>query len=606
MATDNHGPSATDQHRTTQRRSVLFCVGLWPIFAVALALRIYGLRYGLPAVYNPDEVAIMSRTLAFGKWDFNPHNFLYPSFYFYALFAWEGLTAVLAVATRSVESFGAFQREFFLDPTRVFVAGRLLTALLGAGTVVATGILGSRLWSPLVGVLAALLLAVAPLHVLNSHYVKHDVPVTFLIVLAYLAYARLWNQDLRPRGGSYRDTEGVVARHPFNFRSFRLEAEGSLIAAAALTGMAFSTHYYTIFLAIPLAWAAARGARDRGDAVRRIAIAAAVSGAVFFLLSPFILVEPGTAVRDIRANRQIVVDRAVENVGYLAGLLRYGALLLDSVGLTVLLGVIGVAVFMRRDPRRTLWLLAFPLPFLAFIASTVPASRYLVPLVPFIALFAGLAIAELWEKRRLTAQLLFVGAFALAGRETLRTDAFIREMDTRTLALDFIRQHIPAGATILTQPYSVPLEPTADVLREAVARSGRDMPTKTALQIARSPYPAPAYRLIYLGRGMDVDKLYLPYEQLGVADPIAALRREHVAFLVLKRYNDGAPAMMTLLTALAGKGRRIAVFSPYSHATGDKTPGAEPFLHNSDARIASTLERPGPVVEIWRIDGPGS
>ena len=121
-----------------------------------MRLRLYGLRYGLPAVYNPDEVAIMSRALAFAKWDFNPHNFLYPSFYFYALFAWEGLTALLAVATRSVESFGAFQREFFLDPTRVFVAGRLLTALLGAGTVVATGVLGSRVSGRFAGVLAAL------------------------------------------------------------------------------------------------------------------------------------------------------------------------------------------------------------------------------------------------------------------------------------------------------------------------------------------------------------------------------------------------------------------------------------------------------------------
>ncbi len=46
-----------------------------------------------------------------------------------------------------------------------------------------------------------LLLAVAPLHVLNSHYVKHDVPVTLLIVLAYLAYDRLWS--LPPKGGSY-------------------------------------------------------------------------------------------------------------------------------------------------------------------------------------------------------------------------------------------------------------------------------------------------------------------------------------------------------------------------------------------------------------------
>ena len=42
--------------------------------------------------------------------------------------------------------------------------------------------------SRVAGLTAALFLAVAPLHVLDSHYVKHDVPVTLLIVLAYLAY----------------------------------------------------------------------------------------------------------------------------------------------------------------------------------------------------------------------------------------------------------------------------------------------------------------------------------------------------------------------------------------------------------------------------------
>src|SRR6478672_5276770 len=176
-------------------------LALAAVLIVALALRLFGLRYGLPAVYNPDEVAIMSRALAFAKGDLNPHNFLYPSLYFYVLFAWEGLTAAVAVAVRAVDSFGAFQREFFLDPTRVFVAGRLLTALLGAATVVATGVLGSRISSRFAGVFAALLLAVAPLHVLNSHYVKHDVPVTLLIVLAYLAYERLWS--LPPEGGSH-------------------------------------------------------------------------------------------------------------------------------------------------------------------------------------------------------------------------------------------------------------------------------------------------------------------------------------------------------------------------------------------------------------------
>jgi Dolichyl-phosphate-mannose-protein mannosyltransferase len=559
------------------------------VFCVALVPRLVGLRYGLPAVYNPDEVAIMSRALAFAKGDLNPHNFLYPTFYFYALFAWEGLTAALAVAVRAVDSFGAFQREFFMDPTRVFVAGRLLTALLGAATVVATGVLGSRLSPRLVGPVAALILAVSPLHVLNSHYVKHDVPVTFLIVLAYLAYDRLWRSP--GEGGSPRS--------------------GSLVIAAATTGVAFATHYYAIFLAIPLAWSAAHGARDARDAIRRIAIAAIVSGAVFFLLSPFILVEPAIALRDIRANRQIVVDRAAEQLGYAASALRYGRLLVfDTIGFpAALLALVGIGVTVRRAPARALWLLAFPLPFLLFIASTYPASRYLVAISPFAALFAAIAIAELWRpSTRVNAgPLLLAAAVVTAGLETYRVVMFIRHTDTRTLALDFVRAHVPDGATILTQPYSVPLEPTASSLREAVSRSGQPMPTKTGLQLAREPYPAPAYRMVYIGRGLDVDKLYLPAEELSGNDPLAAARREHVAFVVLKRYNDRAPATMPFLAALAREGRRLAVFSPYSSTDrGSGPPQAEPFLHNTDTRITVALERPGPVVEIWQIDGSGS
>ena len=109
----------------------------------------------------------MSRALAFAKGDLNPHNFLYPTFYFYVLFAWEGLTALLAVVTGAVASLRRFQREFFVDPTRVFVAGRLLTALLGTATVAATFVLGRASRVRFAGLTAASSLAVAPLHVLR-------------------------------------------------------------------------------------------------------------------------------------------------------------------------------------------------------------------------------------------------------------------------------------------------------------------------------------------------------------------------------------------------------------------------------------------------------
>ena len=65
-------------------------VELAAILLLAAALRAYGLDFGLPAVYNMDEVAITSRALGFAKGDLNPHNFLYPTFFFYVLFGWLG------------------------------------------------------------------------------------------------------------------------------------------------------------------------------------------------------------------------------------------------------------------------------------------------------------------------------------------------------------------------------------------------------------------------------------------------------------------------------------------------------------------------------------
>ena len=571
-----------DSHGHEQNPSVFFHVFPWrairvsprllAVLAVALGLRLFGLRYGLPAVYNPDEVAIMSRALAFAKGDLNPHNFLYPTLYFYVLFAWEGLTAVLAVATRAVASFGAFQREFFVDPTRVYVAGRLLTALAGTATLAATFALARRLAGPLAAITAAVAVAVAPLHVRDSHYVKHDVPVTLLVVLAYLAYAKLWDEK---RG---------------------------LVWAAIVTGLAFATHYYAIFLALPLAWSAARGAATASDASPADRSRGAHQRRRLLPLLPFILVEPGVALRDIQANRQIVIDRAVGSLGYGATLARYAQMLLwDTVGWPlVAAAAIGTALLAARDTTRALWLFAFPVPFFIFIASTYPASRYLIPLVPFVAILAGVAIARLGELRRLDAWAALGALAVLPFIDSLRTDAFIRQTDTRTLARDFVDAHVPAGATILTQPYSVPLEPTADALREAVARSGRELPAKTRFEIERSPYPEHAYRLIYLGRGLDADKLYLPQEELA-ADPLGRLRSEHVAFVVLKRYNDEGSCNVFAADGRAGPGRPAArrVFAvPGRHGRAARALPAQHGCADRDSARALWTDR-GDLATEW-------
>jgi hypothetical protein len=552
---------------------------------LAFALRVSGVQYGLPHVYNPDEVAIMARALTFAKGSLDPQNFLYPTFFFYLLFAWVGIYLAFVWVTGRVASLGELQRLYFSDPTGIYTAGRMLGVVSGAAAVVLLYRLAARLTDARTALAAAVFIAVAPLHVRDSHYVKHDVFATLTVVLAYLAIARVW-----------LPASGTAARRK------------DVIAAGAACGLAFSTHYYCVFLGFPLAWAVAQDSRraGTGQAARNMAWAAGAMLAVFLLLSPFLALHPATAVRDIVANRAIVVDRAVDS-GAFAHALRYLEILIsDAMGApVVLLGAAGAVWMMATAPARAVLLLAFPLPFFAFIANTMPASRYLNPILPFVAIFAAWTLSRLATRFRTPAPALWITVALCAWpglRDSVRSDLFFRQADTRTIALDYIQRHIPAGATVAIQPYSAPLTPSREGLVEALTRnvgSAEQASTKFRLQLAQDPYPAPAYRLIFLGDGLDAEKIYVDYPDLQQG--LDALRRWRVAYVVVKPHNIADPQVAAFYSALVREGRRIATFSPFR---GDGAGlGMEPFLHNTDTPIHAGLVRPGPLLEIWRLDG---
>src|SRR5262245_2287816 len=206
------------------------------IVVFAIVLRCVGLRYGLPAVYNPDEVAIMARALSFAKGTLNPHNFLYPTFYSYVLFAWVGVYLVFVWLTGRVTSIDQLQKLYFTNPTGIYTAGRMLGAATGTVSIAVLYRLGAMLLDARAAIGAALFLAVSPLHVRDSHYVKHDVPVTLTIIVAYLLMARIWPA---------RNSAALRTR--------------DTVAAAAACGVAFSTHYYSIFLTLALVWTLTQG-----------------------------------------------------------------------------------------------------------------------------------------------------------------------------------------------------------------------------------------------------------------------------------------------------------------------------------------------------------
>jgi Dolichyl-phosphate-mannose-protein mannosyltransferase len=559
------------------------------ICVVAAVLRLVGLQYGLPAVYNPDEVSIMARALSFAKGTLNPHNFLYPTFYFYVLFLCVGAYLALLWLTGRVSSLAALQQRYFTDPVGIYMTGRALGAASGVATVFLVHRLAARLTDQRTAFGAAVFLAVAPLHVRDAHYVKHDVPATLAIVAAYLAMTRVW-PCTRPEGPTTRDT---------------------LIAGAAC-GVAFSIHYYCVFLIIPLMFVISHAWRTRGAAAiaQQIVVGIAASALTFFVLSPFVVLEPVTALRDIVANRRIVVDRAV-TTGAFAPALRYAELLLrDSMGLpVVLLGLAGAIWMLVTTPSRAALLLLFPIPFLAFIANTAPATRYLNPVLPFLALFAAWVLSEMTSRWRAGPWVFWMAVVLAAVPGTLASihvDWFLRQDDTRTLAARFVEAEIPSGSTILIQPYSAQLTPSREGLTEALSRAPGGVQaasTKFRLQLSLDPYPQPSYRLLYLGRGgLDAEKIYIDPATLGGASGLEPLRQLGVTYIVVTRYNGPEPATLPFLAALSAAGQRLATFSPYRSGISEAEQARiEPFLHNTDARIDEALARPGPRLEIWQL-----
>lgn len=576
---------------------------LWAAVAAGLLLRLWGLAYGLPHVYNPDEVSIMSRALALANSGLNPGNFLYPSFYFYVLAGAIGCLGAVQVAFGVHPSLAAFEAAFWQDPSAVYLAGRGLSVAAGTLTVATTYALGARVGSTWTARAAALLYAVSYIPVRDAHFIKHDVPTALAVTVVALAAHRLWQH------GRARD----------------------VVLAGAAAGAAFATHYYAAFSTVIVATALGLRIRDeraaadgpsRTGGVGSLATglladgrswrAAATFAVVFAALSPYVLIDWHTAWRDIAANRAILVDRTRETFGTFGALDEHLQLLaFQGLGPLFAVGaVVGAASMVRHRPSTALWLFAFPVVFLAFLANTWPFGRTGNVLYPFLAVACAHGVEQLRERvgRRDPQRLPAIASFGptlalglcavLPLRSSLIMDSLMSREDTRTRALRWIEAQVADGARIAVEPYSVPLTQSRDWLAETVVTTRGSVERagyRVRTQLSRSPYPAPAYRVLYIGEGgLDEDKRYVEPSRLANVQELAALRAQGLEYVVLKQVS-------TLESnALRDTVSRAATLV-YSDEPFGADGGTEAQLPDYDIPPSRDVERPGPILEVWRL-----
>ena len=178
-------------------RIPIFITGL---FVAALVLRLWGINFGLPHLYDTDEWRLVMPALQMlHTGDLNPHEFLYGSLQrymlagIYGLYFLYGRSRGLFTTIHDIPVYGQENiREVYAYPyPGIYLTGRMLTAILGALTVVVVYLIGRRLMNRQGGLVAALLLTFFPLHVVYSHFIRTDVPVTLFVTLSFLFALRV-------------------------------------------------------------------------------------------------------------------------------------------------------------------------------------------------------------------------------------------------------------------------------------------------------------------------------------------------------------------------------------------------------------------------------
>jgi Dolichyl-phosphate-mannose-protein mannosyltransferase len=508
------------------------------VAGLSLALNLMGLTWGLPARWHPDEkadvVAAMARSGSLA-----PDSFINPSLPLYALLPAIGLQQRAETAGLS---------GVFVDP---LLAGRVLSALAGAGAVFLLGLASSRT-HPRLGLLPPLLLAVAPGAVNLCHFATPEawlllgVTATILGALRHAegrapawalglavglsasvkytaaallvpAVAAVW---LAPSSTDRTTAAGARDRALLLAAGLMACAIGLALLMEPGAALAAQLHLKDARLLLPesaqrFVRGVGRAALGAGAALLGLAVASQffrtrpwaarlarsqivavglAAAAGFLIGTPFAVLRPVSFLGDLAFNDQTRFEYK-GLVGASTSYLPYLGLLADAFTgpalAAVLVGtVVAGARAWRGDRAAFLVLLAFGAPYLLVASSGHQALRFLAAALPAGAWLAALGLAALpGPSARGFAAVVVARAFVGA---ILVVRLFF--VDSRVLATRWMEAHVPPGAVldlIANHAGYAPPVPPGRTLR-IVPTLSREMAPVERFREAAARYPAEA------------------------------------------------------------------------------------------------------------------
>lgn len=399
------------------------------VVLVALLLRVWNLDQNLPFVYNIDESARFVPDAA---------SYFHERLGFRQLVNPPGMMGLLGLIDQVwFRPQGLSPAEGLIaHPTQAYLLGRILAVAMSVAAIPIFYVAGRRLVGRTAALVAAGLLAVAFLPVVYSRLALSDGPTLLFIAVGLLGGAVIL-QEGRTRG---------------------------YVMVGMAVGLAAGFKYNAgIIVLVGLAAALMRVPDDGwGTVVRRTVLMGAIAFASFVVADPYVLIDPAEMLKAIEYQQAWSSSGRYVGEPMTNGFAFYVWSATWGVGWAPLIAaVVGAGLLAWRRWRVALMLLPLVVVYLLVMGTQDRFfARWLLPIVPIMALTAGFAVQELvglLRSRRVrivAAAVLALGLGAQSLIHSTHTVAVIGRDDTRTVLRDWMLENVPAREGVVLESMS--------------------------------------------------------------------------------------------------------------------------------------------------------
>ncbi|MBI2075420.1 MAG: glycosyltransferase family 39 protein [Candidatus Harrisonbacteria bacterium] len=518
------------------------------ILAVAFFVRIAGISYGLPMWLVSDEPPFI-----FGALKMMELRTLVPALhtaefgrilYFPPYLSYLYLILFVPVLGLKFLLFSGTLRQFIsvttLDPSTLFLAGRMLSVMLGTATVWLAYKIGKNVLAPLEpragfaaeapALYSAAFLALSFLHTNFSHWARHWVPATFFFALVMYILSR---QDVLPR------------------RRYLLAALFAGIGA----GINYQAGLSALFIALWFLLYDRLSLKERWVYASALLFLALV--AIAYALYPGGLV----------VHAENVVGGAKSIAGFFRGYGFYAKKLVETEPAFFVFIIAGfVYAFLRK--RKFFWVASlFSFAYIAvFYLLFFHMDRYILMLYPLFALVAGTGMSDatawLAARARFLAYGLGAVVFGTMAAGVLRFDTLLIKNDTRVQAADWIAANVPQDKKVVTfaRLLRVPATPQAIAEQRGIDPKSLRSADAAAERLPAELLPQPRFHALNL---FDIDPNFV------AVLPEYMRKNGYAYFMYSHEFADGLGAV----SLLEGLGENVAAFNGFADNTDDITNG---------------------------------